>query len=174
MILGLDLATRCTGVVVGDGASMPAVGVWKFGYCGEDLGQLLDDFDCELNKLSARFRPTIIIYESPILLPSDKLLTLRKIYAMGAYTELWAKRHGARCEEVSAKAIKKAVTGKHNASKDEVLAIVKRLGVPLPTGEEAKDAADAWGAWYVGLQHHAKHHVTAWDQALFSRRGYLA
>lgn len=172
MIWGLDLATRCTGVVAGDGSCMPAIGVWKFGYCGDDLGQLLEDYDVELNKLAARFPPTVLIYEAPILLPSDKLLPVRKIFSMGAYTELWAKRRDARCEEVSSKAIKKAVTGNHVASKDEMVATVRRLGVPLPTGEEAKDAADAWGAWYVGLQHHARAHVTRWDQALYSRRGY--
>lgn len=172
MLWGLDLATRCTGVTAGAGDAAPAIGVWQFDYCGEDLGQLLADFRTELNKLDARGRPEAVIYEAPILLPSDKLLPLRKIYSMGGFLELWCRERGVRCEETSSKSIKKALTGNSFAKKDEMVAVVRRLGLPLPEGKVAEDAADSFGAWYVGLQHHARQHVTRWDQAIYSRRGY--
>lgn len=173
MIWGLDTASRCTGIAAGDGSTMPAVGAWTFDHCGEDYGQLLWDFDRELEKLAGRLPPTIILYESPIPpMPRDKLATLRKLYSMGPYVELWAKKRGVPYEEVSAIKLKKSLTGNHLASKDEMVAMCRRLRVPLPAGDAAKDAADAFAAWYYGVQHHARQHVTAWDQAIYSRRGY--
>lgn len=174
MIWGIDIATRCTGITSGTGETMPAVGAWHFDYCGNDLGQLLHDFDVELEKLAARMPPEVVIYEAPILLPSDKLLVLRKIYSMGAYVELWARKRGVKVEEASARALKKALTGNHMAKKDDMVAMARRLGLHLPAGEAAKDAADSFAAWYVGLQNHARQHVTKWDQAIYSRRGFLA
>lgn len=172
MIWGLDTATRCTGITAGTGETMPAVGVWNFDYCGEDLGQLLADFDARLTELAGRMPPKVIIYESPLLLPGDKLLTLRKLYSLGAYLELFGRRLGARVEEASAKRLKKALTGNHTAKKAEMVAICRRLRVPLPPGDAAQDAADSFAAWYVGLQHHGREHLTRWDQAIYSRRGY--
>lgn len=173
MIAGFDLATRICGVTIGDGTTMPAVGHWAYGYVGDDLGALLEAFERDLNAITARIgMPTHVIYEAPILLPSDRLLVLRKIYGLGAYLELWCKRHGIVCQEASAKALKKRLTGMHTASKDDMVKMCKRLGVPLPPGDAAKDAADSFAAWLVGLTYHARKHVTAWDQALYSRRGF--
>ena len=175
IVIGLDLATRICGVTIGDGAKMPACGAWNYDYCGADLGGLLEAYDADLEKLvTVHGAPAAVIYESPLLLPSDRLLVLRKIYSLGAYTELWAKRRGILCQEASAKALKKRLTGNHAASKDDMVAMCKRMGVPLPKGPEAKDAADSFAAWLIALTHHGdKGALARWDQALYGRRGAL-
>lgn len=172
MIWGLDIATRCTGITAGTGADKPAVGVWNYDFCGDDLGVLLEKFVADLNELAARRPPTYVIYEAPILTPRDRLLPLRKTYSMGGQLEVWARARGIEYREENLKVLKKALTGRHDASKDQMVAAVRRLGIPLPAGEAAKDAADSFAAWYVGLRYHAKQHLTAWDQALYTHRGF--
>lgn len=173
MVWGVDTATRITGITAGTGEGMPACGAWTFDYCGTDLGQLLEDFDTKLTELAGRCPPDVIMYESPLLLPGDRLLVIRKLYAMGAYLELFGRRTGAKVEEASAKALKKALTGNSSASKNDMVAVCRGLRVPLPAGEAAKDAADSFAAWYVGLIHHGKEHLPKWDQAILTRRGFL-
>jgi Holliday junction resolvasome RuvABC endonuclease subunit len=175
VIWGLDIATRCTGITAGDGAAKPAIGVWQYDYCGNDLAHLLEAFDKDIESLAGRFPPRMIMYEAPLLLPSDKLLVLRKIYSMGAYLELWARRRQVRVEEASPQALKKRLTGSHKASKDEMVRMVRQLGMHLPNNDTAKDMADSFAAWMVGLTYHGnKAHLTRWDQALYGRRGFLA
>lgn len=170
MIVGLDLATRCTGYAYGTGAERPRVGAWHYDYVGQDLGLLLSDYHNDLSTLPT---PTVIMYESPMLTPRDRLLPLRKIYAMGAYTELWARQRGVLIEETSAISLKKLLCGHHKASKDDMVAMSLTLGIVLPEGEARKDAADAFAAWLRGVQCHAKEHQPRWDRALYSPRGRL-
>lgn len=174
MLWGLDTASRCTGITAGTGEAMPACGAWHFDHCGDDLGMLLADFDRQLQGLADRARPDVILYEAPILLPGDKLLTLRKLYSLGAYLELFGRRIGAKVEEGSSKTLKKRLTGNFVAKKPEMVAACRRLGVRLPPGEAAKDAADSFAAWLVALEHHGdRSYLTKWDQLLYSRRGQL-
>lgn len=175
MMWGIDIGMRCTGITAGDGSVKPAVGVWTYDECGSDLGALAEKFDFDLNRLvETHGAPLAIMYEAPLLLPSDKLLPLRKVYGMGLYLELWCKKRQVRCEEVSARRVKKTLTGNHLAPKKAVVAMVKRLGIPLPFGEHTDDAADSFAVWYVALIHHGdRAHLTRWDQALHSRRGFL-
>lgn len=173
MIWGVDTATILTGITAGTGADEPAVGVWEFEHCGEDLGHLLEQFDARLTRLAEQRPPSVILYEAPILKKFDALLKLRKLYSMGAYLELFGRRMGARVEEVSAKAMKKALTGNHEADKALMVAVCRRLGLRLPTGEGAKDAADSFAAWYVGVRLHAPEHAARWDTAIQQVRGGL-
>lgn len=173
MIWGADLATRCTGITAGVGDEMPAVGVWHFEHCGDDLGQLLADLDRNLCNLADRMPPTAVVYEAPVLVKVNTLLFMRKVHAMGGYLELWCRRRNVICEEASPSKLKKALTGDHAAPKAAMVQICRRLGVKLPTGEAAKDAADSFACWYVGLQGHGREHLTKWDTAIYGRRGSL-
>lgn len=175
LIAGFDLATRCCGVTVGSGEGRPAVGVFHYEYVGEDLGLLLEAFDLDLERLrGAHGMPTHLVYEAPVLVKQNTLIFMRKVHGMGAYLELWARRQGATCEEASPSALKKRLTGDHQASKIDMVNMCKRLGLPLPPGEAAKDAADSVAAWLIGLQHHGdRGHLTKWDQAVYSRRGFI-
>lgn len=176
MIWAFDLATRCTGWCAGTGERRPAFGAFFYPQVGSDLGALAAAFERDLNVLLDRFgTPTHIVYESPILLPSDKLINLRKIYGLGYGTERWAARRKIPVSEISAKAIKKRITGNHTASKDEMVdMIVRRLGFQLPSGPERKDIADAIGCWLAGgVDYHAKQFQPQWDAMLYGSKGAL-
>ena len=174
MIVGLDLATRCTGWAAGDGAERPRVGAWTYDYVGADLAALLEAFEADMDRLESAFgTPKALIYESPLLLPHDRLLPLRKVYALGAYLELWCKRRGVVVEEASAVSLKKLLTGNHKAKKDDMVAMCRRLQISLPEGEKSKDAADAVAAWLCGVHHHAREHQPMWDRMIYSPRGRL-
>lgn len=174
MIFGIDIATRCTGWAAGDGAQRPQVNVWTYEYVGDDLAALLEAFDADLTRLEgAMGTPKVLIYESPLLLPHDRLLPLRKAYAMGGYLELWCKRRSVVVEEASAVSLKKLLTGNHKASKDDMVAMCRRLGINLPRGEAAKDAADAFAAFLCGVHNHAREHQPMWDRMIYSPRGRL-
>lgn len=179
MIWGIDSATRCTGITAGTGEVMPAVGAWSFDHCGDDIGELMHHLWKKLDALAAlRGMPVAVILESPILTERDfskgGLLKLRKLYGMVAVVELWCKFNGVRCEEASSKALKKRLTGNYLAKKPEMVAMCRRLRVPLPSGKAAEDAADSFAAWLIGVENHARPQITKWDQALYGHRGFLA
>lgn len=153
---------------------MPAVGAWKYDYVGADLGALIEAFNVDLERLVALHgTPSHVVYESPILLPHDKLLPLRKIFSMGGHLEWWCRRRLIVCTEVTPQALKKRLTGMRSASKEEMVAVCRRLGVPLPADDSAKDAADSFAAWLVCLTSYGKQNLPAWDQALYGKRGLL-
>lgn len=188
-IIGLDIATRLTGWTAGDGATRPRLDVMKFPQVDEDYGHLIDLFDQNLVTLIETFRPRAFIYEGPILvvnrkgrgqgLPAgsgsytDKPMTLRKIYGMGTHLEFVCRRRGIECSEVTLQAIKKEVTGDPNADKARIVAVAERLGLDLPKGPGAKDAADSWGAWLLGLRHYSPELSRRWDKMIWSPRGAL-
>lgn len=173
MIWGIDTATRRTGWTAGDGATRPHAGVWLYDHVGEDLGLLLDLLDADLCKLAERYPPTVIMYEAPLLLPYDTLLKLRKLYSLGAYIELWARRRGVKVQEADPKALKRRLCGTSKADKKEMVRMAVKLGIALPDGPGKDDAADSFAAWLVGIEHHAKEFLPAWDSALYGGRGLL-
>lgn len=177
MIWGVDIATRCTGWCVGTGGEMPVADFWEYDHVGEDLGALARAFRVDLNRLEARFgSPTHVVYEAPIDVPHNTLIYKRKAFGLGMILEEWAtdECRGAVCEEVDLRTIKSRLTGSHKAEKTEIVRAVRRLGVQLPPGDGAKDAADAFGAWLAGgVDHYAQHHQQHWDQLLYRSRGSL-
>lgn len=179
MLWGIDSASRLTGITAGAGDVMPAVGVWDYDDCGDNVGALMEALWRDLDALAARLGiPTAVIFESPILTGNDYakggLLKLRKLYGMTAVIELWCALRKITCEEASSKALKKRLTGDFLAKKPAMVAMCRRLKVPLPPGKGAEDAADSFSAWLVGLEHHGDRALlTKWDQLLYSRRGQL-
>lgn len=176
LIYGFDIATRCTGWCVGTGEVKPTLGSFKYAHVGDDLGLLGEMFERDLNALAERFGdPTVICYETPLLLPSDRLLPLRKAYGMGMQLERWARKRGAETCEIGAKLIKKRLTGDSSAKKDVMVDMVqRRLAIQLPAGKEREDMADAFGCWLAaGVDHHAKPFQPRWDALLYSGRGLL-
>lgn len=174
-IWGIDISVKCTGWVAGLGADVPNCGAWFYAEedTGADYGLLLELFRRDLEALAARHPPTHITYEAPLLMRWDKLQTLRRTYGLGAFLELWGRDRGAVVEEEDPKNLKRRLTGNSYAEKSEMVRMARQLGVQLPKGDAAKDAADAFAAWLIGLQHHAKHHLPAWDQKLYGQRGRL-
>lgn len=181
-LLGLDLGSRLTGACCGDGAQLPHVDTWEFQPCGDDYGALLVQLDDYLNVAHARFGFQAVAYEAPILITRDRkgsgygdnLRKLRLLYPLGAHVEFWCKRRGIEdCFEVSIASIKKEVTGNAYAAKDDMVAMAQKVGLQLPRGEKAKDAADSWGAWLLLLRHMKPSLSPAWDKKIWSPKGAL-
>lgn len=171
--IGLDLATRRIGWCAGTGERRPAAGTWRYEHVADDLGLLAEMFHRDLSALADQHRPTHIVYESPILLPSDRLLPLRKIYGLGMQLEHWGRRNGVHVSEEGPRALKKLLTGNHKAEKKEMVRVAVRLGIELPDGESAKDAADAFACWLCAVQHYGRQHLPLWDAALYGRKVML-
>lgn len=180
-LLGLDLGSRLSGACCGDGAQLPHVDTWEFDPCGDDYGALLVQLDDYLNVTHARFGFEAVAYEAPILITrgrngehyGDNLRKLRLLYPLGAHVEFWCKRHEVECFEVSIAAIKKEVTGNAYAAKDDMVAIAEKVGLQLPSGEKAKDAADAWGAWLLLLRDINPALSREWDARIWTPKGAL-
>lgn len=182
-VAGLDIASRLTGWCVGDGTIIPRADAFRFPQFDEDLGRLLDAFDKSLEAMFSTYRPDAVVYEAPILIVNkkkrsagddddgkgytDKPLTLRKLYSMGAYLEFFCHRRSIECSEVTIQAIKSEVTGNRFADKKDLVAVAKACGLNLPTGPAEKDAADAWGAWLLGMRHYDPKVSREWDARVY-------
>lgn len=181
MILSYDIASRLTGFCAGTGDDIPVAGALAFPQVGDDLGKLLDMWDRYLVAHFNRFSPTAVIYEMPILVVgdgsegshTDKPLTLRKLYSLGAYLEFFCLRRRVECSEVTLQDIKKEVTGNPLAKKEQIATIAERVGIILPEKDAhgRLDASDAWGAWLIGVRHYNRRASERWDRAVRSPRG---
>lgn len=178
MLVGLDLASRLTGWCAGTGETVPACGAWEFGDHGTNYGATNQELVKGLEFLRMTYNPTVMLYEAPILridhregFRSDSLHTLRKLIPLGVRVEEYCLDHGILCVEDNVKAIKKQLTGDQHADKKAMVAVARRVGLQLPAGEGAKDAADAFGCWYVAVRDYARHYLPRWDRAIWSPRG---
>jgi hypothetical protein len=184
MICGLDLGSRLTGWCVGDGRTVPSCGAFEFPQVGADLGALGDLLWRNLDSLWRDYPFRRIMLEAPILIVNDRrrgtdnLLKLRKLYGISFVVETWARRHPSGpilVEETSLQSLKKELAGSVKADKAAMVAVAERLGLRLPEhlSHGREDAADAFAAWLVGLRFYAKPESARWDQAIYSRRGFL-
>lgn len=184
MLLGLDIATRLTGWCAGDGSQVPDCGAWEFPSLEpDDLGGLGTRLHAYLEICWDRFRPSLVVYEKPIVLHGsvdengkttrrDNLPFLRKRYGMDFYIETFFEARGAVVREVTIQAIKKEVTGNHQAKKASLVAVALKCGLDLPT-PGADDAADAFGAWLLALRSTNRALSSQWDRRIYSPRGAL-
>lgn len=186
IIAGLDLATRLTGWCVGDpDAHLPKASAWRWPQAGEDYGLLAALLRADLTRLIADHRPDYLVYEAPILIVkgrkgakthTDKLSTLRPLYILGGIVELVCRDLKVECEEATVREIKVELTGNPHAEKEDMVAAAVKVGLELPAAlaDGRYDAADAFGAWKVGVRCRAGHVALArWDQRVFRARGAL-
>ncbi len=181
MISAFDIATRLTGWAAVNGSRGPVDTAVEIGPTGDDLGKLLVKFHEYLEIHFARFEPKAVVYEAPILVVkgrhqsgrTDKLLTVRKLYAMGAHLEFFCAMRGVPCHEVSLQEVKNEVTGNNYAKKDAMVAVARKVGLDLPKGPGIEDAADAWGAWLLGLRHYSPEISRRWDKLIWGPKGAL-
>lgn len=187
-LLGLDLASRLTGWCAGDGARLPDCGAWELEAARQEdgsyeFGRMLASLEGYLDVAFSRFRPEAVAYECPLLITrrrgpdgrtfGDNLTKLRLLYPLSAFVEWYCFKAGVPCFEVTVSAIKKEVTGNHQAEKDDLVAVARKVGLVLPPGEGAKDAADAWGAWLLMVRHFSPDLSRAWDQRIWTPRGAM-
>ena len=175
--LGLDFGINHTGWCIGTGAETPICGTWTLtppkGIDPADLGYIGRTFKAKLQGLFAiHGKPTVACYESPLLdRYRDKVLTLRKTFGLGFWFET---EYGDEMtiEECHHTKIKSALGGGPKASKDDVVAGAKRLGVILPpnVNQGIQDAADACGAWLHILSLYDRRALAKFDQRLYGRK----
>lgn len=185
MLLALDLATRLTGYCAGSGADLPEADALRFAQHGEDIGGMLVELDDKVGALLDRFRPTLVVFEAPIL-PSGgrrgdgntvmgSLLTRRKLFNLAGHIEFMCARRGIVCAEEEVRRIKRELAGHTKATKDDMVHAARKCGIKLPETQAAgmEDAADAFGVWLLGLRHQNRDLSARWDRLLYSSRGAL-
>lgn len=172
IISTFDPGTIRMGWASGIGARLPTCGAWRFPFVGDDYGQMMDWIDVALHEHIERYRPDEIGYESPILLPHDKLQALCKTLSIGTHIAFVARRRGIACSRWSAKEGKESLAGNKSASKEDMVYSAIKLGVALPEtkADGREDAADALGGWLVLLLRRCPSMTVKFDQALWSSR----
>lgn len=185
MLLGLDLGSRSTGWCCGDGRSTPRCGAWSLGAerkadGSHDYGALLAGLGDYLDVGHRRFGFTALAYEAPLLITrrpledgyGDTLAKLRLLYPLGAFVELWARRHAVSYREKTVQSIKSTLAGDRFAGKPAMVAAAEACGLKLPA-DGADDAADSFGVWLLLLQDLDRATFAHWDQRLSTSRGGL-
>lgn len=186
MILALDLATNL-GACWGVASARPTLGHHRLPSTGDDVGAFLCAYEDWLREKIDEVQAVTIIFEAPVL-PRAKwnaetkkveggvaLITTRKLQGLAGVTEMVANREGMPCREAQPAEVKKALTGKGNAKKPEMVRAARRLGFDPHTyrqdGDDASDEADALGVWlsWVNVSHPEQ--AAAW-LPLFAQ-GYL-
>lgn len=171
-----DLAPGLTGFCTGTGETRPACGAFRLPRSGDDLGEMGLFLWNWLETHIETYRPTCIGYESPILTPKDNLLKVRKIYGLGVILETVAANHGIPTFEKDLRELKRELTGRHDASKDDMVEVAERCGIELPAtkAEGREDAADAFAGWKIGIRELNPKLSQNWDRLIYSRgRGGL-
>ena len=163
VILGLDLATQ-VGWCAGDGGSLPVSDSFRIPATGSDLGWYGDEARTYFRILLERFRPQVVLYESPITMPNQNPDVTTKLHAMPMLTEMAVRDFDRSIEvrKVYPVTIKAQVAGSGRAGKEEVMAAVRRAGMK----PKNKDESDACGAWLCGVREYSPALWAMWSARL--------
>lgn len=193
IVVGADLATS-SGICYGRPDTTPHATAIKAPSSGVDLGAwgafYWTYFNTLFDQLGERLEPGELIlvnYESPILpekrfdkaqqkmVGGTNIQTTRKLHSLGLMLETVANVRNERgpvlidVRECHLSSIKKELGGSGSSNKDAMVYVARRSGISLPEGEEAKDAADAFGAWLLAIRHHApRPERDYWDRRISS------
>lgn len=171
-----DIAPGMTGFCSGTGETRPVCGAWRLPRSDDDFAMIGLAFEALIEAHIQTFRPTSIGYESPILRPTDKLSTVRKIYGLGFLLETIAGRHDIPVFEKDLRDLKREMTGRHDATKADMVEAALLCGIDLPAtkAEGKEDAADAFAGWKIGIRELNPRLNERWDRILYSKgRGGL-
>lgn len=166
MILGWDLSTKLVGWCAGDGSTVPVAGAFPLSRRA-DLGELGAEFQGNALEIHKRFGATHWAVESPLLLPTDALWVLERLYGLYFLTHTLANKLGVPCHSATIWDVKRELAGR-NADKAQMVAAARRLGVALPKlqSDGQEDAADGVGVWKAGVRKFAPIHLMWIDMAL--------
>lgn len=171
-----DIAPGLTGFCSGTGETRPVCGAWRLPKSDDDFALIGSTFERLIETHIQAFRPTSIGYESPLMAPTDRLHVVRKIYGLGFLLETIAARHGIPVFERDHRDLKKELTGRHDATKDDMIEVALLCGIDLPaTKDEGRgDAADAFAGWKIGIRELNPRFSERWDRIIWSKgRGGL-
>ena len=165
-LLALDLGA-VTGWAYGpvSGDAMPVTGYWKMPKTGDDIGAYLQSArDHMQTMLSFIEAPCVIAFEQPIgARPAfnkegdctginTNMATLRKLYGFAGLVEMMGLDAGHRMFETPVQSVKKALTGKGNAKKEQMVEAFIEHGMQWPEDlayAERHNVADAFGVWIL-------------------------
>lgn len=180
MLLGLDIATT-TGWCAGTGACTPDFGhVDLAPTINGSRGKRFSEFNVFLRRLIRKYQPTHVLGERPILpKPFFKGRTLiwptsievtSVLQGLSAVAEMVCFDAGVPYEFVNVKEVKKELTGRGDATKEQMVDVARRAGLNVAVHDEA----DGIAVWLYGVRKHAKQHSEAWDRRIYSHgRGGL-
>lgn len=142
-ILTLDLATNfgwCLGT--------PTVAEPRFGHhtlpsTGENIGRFACAFEDWLTAFLTAEKPSLVVFEAPILPRQTTPGTVRKLSGLVWETERVCKRLGIKCREGRKASVNKYFAGHGWAKKDDTIAICRRYGWRVRNDDEA-DACALW------------------------------
>lgn len=174
MIIGWDLSSRLCGWCAGDGSTMPVAGAFEL-VRREHLGKVGAEFQGHVLRIHKRFPAAGWAVEKPLLLPTDALWSLERIYGVAFLLWTLAEKLGVECKGVSVEQVKSEWGGARRASKDDMVFVCEKVGIVLPAtiDEGRRDAADACGAWKVGLRLFRSPYLARWDSAIYGRKALL-
>lgn len=143
-LLALDHGTR-TGWAVGNGDRLPAVGSRKNPHSGgkEQLEPFWEAHHRWLGGLIADYRPTLVVWERPVLARHTTHASVEVTFGLQAVTGLTCRQLRVPVRTVTVQEAKIALTGAGNASKDEMMDAAREYGLTI----EHHDEADAFAVW---------------------------
>ena len=161
-IIALDLAT-CTGIAIGEPDEIPVLSHHRLPSTGPDIGRFLDAGDDWFRRLLAKHLPTLVVFEAPVLPQTTQIATVRKLHGLAGVIEMVCYRTGVEVAEVHLQSVKKALTGKGNAKKPDMVAACRAYGFD----PKVDDEADAFGAWLLTVRTRYPQCAHAWDPINF-------
>lgn len=158
--LALDLAT-CTGFCFGepDTGELPTIGHIRLPKTGEDVGSFLIAFEDWLTSKVGQVKPSLLLFEAPILASGATPHVTRKLHALAGITEMVAIRASVECCEVYPVTVKKALTGSGRADKAEMVRAARAYGF----NPAVPDEADAFGLWLHAVKTRFPKQSGRWD-----------
>ena len=149
-ICSLDLGTQNIGWAYGsDDDRAPTTGTYCPPATGKDLGWLLADVRAWLTPFCRTRAFDLLVYESPVFVAQNNVMTVRKMFALGGLVELVAYDLKLPCEEKLPGPVRKHFLGRGNVPKrrPEIKAAVMRQCQILgwkPSNDDEGDAAALW------------------------------
>jgi Holliday junction resolvasome RuvABC endonuclease subunit len=149
-LLALDHGTR-TGWAIGCGDRLPAIGSRKNPHGGgrAELEPFWEAHAQWLRGLFTDFRPTLVVWERPVLAKFTSHASVEITFGLQAVTGLCAREAGLPVRVVSPQQAKIALTGHGRATKEEMVESALTFGF---TRIDHHDEADAFAVWLHTLR----------------------
>ena len=148
-LLALDHGGRC-GWAVGDGTRLPAVGSRKNPHTGgeAELEPFWEAHEHWLSGLITDFKPTLVVWERPILARHTTHASVEVTFGLQAITGLTCRHLHMPVRRVTVQQAKIALTGNGRASKSEMMDAARAHGLTIAFHDEA----DAFAVWLRTVQ----------------------
>lgn len=142
-ILAIDPGTEGFGWAVGSPGQPPFHATYRPIRSHEDLGSFLVDIRTMLWPRLTTSKVDLIVYESPAVVRTNNIMTMRKMFALGGFLEVLGHDHNVEVVEAHPASVRKHFLGRGNtpkASNDIKKAVIARcnqLGWEPETDHEA-------------------------------------